>query len=51
VQDQPKQHFQEQSTPTAAHLSAQCLPSTSETVPDDFLVNSLLLGMCESQIF
>jgi hypothetical protein len=40
VQDQPR-HFQEQSTSTAARVSAQCFPSVSETVPDNgYLVNN-----------
>jgi hypothetical protein len=42
MQDRTEQLSQEQSTSTAAYLSAQCVPSTSETPPDsDYLVNSL----------
>lgn len=43
VQAQPNHHFQEQVTSTAACLSAQCSPSTSETLPDNgYLVNSVI---------
>jgi RecA-family ATPase len=42
MQDQPEQLIQEQSASTAAHVSAQCFPSTSETPHgNDCLVNSL----------
>jgi hypothetical protein len=41
VQDQPRQHFQEQGSSTAACLSAQCSTSTSERLLDNgYLVNS-----------
>jgi hypothetical protein len=42
MQDQSEQCLQEQSGLTAAHLSAQCFPSTAETLHNnDYLVNSL----------
>jgi hypothetical protein len=42
MHDRTEQLFQEQSTSTAPYVSAQCVPSTSETPPDsDYLVNSL----------
>ncbi|PNF39097.1 hypothetical protein B7P43_G04140 [Cryptotermes secundus] len=40
VQDQRNHHFQEQGTSTAACLSAQCSPSTSETLPDNGYLDS-----------